>query len=100
MSAMPQHHREFDLEATLTVVINDLGQIKGRLTSIDGRLEQVDSRLDRVDSRLDRVDSRLDRVDSRLDRIESDMVYVKAGVSALIDSVADLAKRVGKLEGR
>lgn len=78
MSAMPQHQHGFDLEATLTVIVNDLGQIKGRLTSIDARLEGVDA---------------------RLDSIEADMVYVKAGVNALIDSVAGLSERVDRLEG-
>ena len=73
-----------DTEGMFTVILNELGQIKGRLTNIDGR--------------LDNIDGRLDNIDGRLDNIETDMVYVKAGVDGLIGSVADLSQRVGRLE--
>ena len=67
--------------------------------AIDPELrEYLDQRFDGVDQRLEGVDQRFDAVDRDLHVLKVTVGGIKTETGALIDSVADLNRRVERLE--
>ena len=56
-----EYMRKFDTR--LERVENDLGDIKGRMTSLEEQSVRTNRRLDRIDERVERIERRLDLVD-------------------------------------
>ena len=73
-----QHYLR-SLDSRVNRVINDIGEVKTRLTSIETRITsleasgvQVHERLDGMQQQLDNVGNRLDRIERRLDLTGAD----------------------------
>ncbi|MFZ0494651.1 MAG: hypothetical protein WBE80_16315 [Methylocella sp.] len=65
------------LDTTRDRVIEDLGELKIRMTAVEERLARTDVAIANpelptaaVNRRIDRVDARLDRIERRLDLVE------------------------------
>jgi len=58
------------MDSKLDRVIEDIGDLKVRMTSVEERLAQVELSIAGINRRLDRVETRLDRIDRRLDLTE------------------------------
>jgi predicted nucleic acid-binding Zn-ribbon protein len=58
------------LDAKLDRVIEDIGDLKIRVTAVEERLAQVELSIAGVNRRIDRVEARLDRIERRLDLVE------------------------------
>jgi archaellum component FlaC len=52
------------IDANVDRVIDDMGDLKVRMTSVEEGLAGVNRRLDRLDVRVDRIERRLDLVDA------------------------------------
>ena len=63
-----EYMRRFD--AKLDGVIEDVGDLKVRMTSLEERYAHVKMGLAVVQRRIDRVDQPLDRIERRLDLVE------------------------------
>jgi len=52
------------LDAKMDRVIDDLHDVKVRLTAVEGGLSVVQRRIDRLEDRVERIERRLDLVDA------------------------------------
>ena len=58
------------LDTKLDRVIEDIGDLKIRMTAVEERIAQVELSIAGVNRRIDRVEARLDRIERRLDLVE------------------------------
>lgn len=58
------------LDTKLDHVIEDIGDMKIRMTAVEERIAQVELSIAGVNRRSDRVEARLDRMEGRLDLVE------------------------------
>jgi archaellum component FlaC len=58
------------IDAKLDRVIDDVGDLKIRMTDVEEKLAKVDLAIAGVNRRIDRVENRLDRIERRLDLID------------------------------
>jgi predicted nucleic acid-binding Zn-ribbon protein len=59
------------LDTKLDRVIEDIGDLKIRMTAVEERIVQVELSIAEVNRPIDRVEARLDRIERRLDLVES-----------------------------
>jgi archaellum component FlaC len=52
------------MDAKVDRVIDDLRDIKGRMTGVEAGLASVQRRIDRIEDRLDRIERRLELADA------------------------------------
>ncbi|GLK81247.1 hypothetical protein [Methylopila turkensis] len=58
------------IDQKLDRVIDDVGDLKIRMTDVEEKLAKVDLSIAGVNRRIDRVESRLDRIEHRLDLVD------------------------------
>src|SRR5580704_15562959 len=58
------------LDTKLDRVIEDIGDLKIRMTAVEEKIAQVELSIAGVNRRIDRVEARLDRIERRLDLVE------------------------------
>ena len=58
------------LDTKLDRIIEDIGDLKIRMTAVEEKIAQVELSIAGVHRRIDRVDARLDRIERRLDLVE------------------------------
>jgi predicted nucleic acid-binding Zn-ribbon protein len=58
------------LDTKLDRVIEDIGDLKIRMTAVEERIAQVELSIAGINRRIDRVEARLDRIERRLDLVE------------------------------
>src|ERR1700675_4677363 len=58
------------LDTKLDRVIEDIGDLKIRMTAVEEKIAQVELSIAGVNRRIDRVEARLDRIERRLDLVD------------------------------
>jgi predicted nucleic acid-binding Zn-ribbon protein len=58
------------MDEKLDRVIDDVGELKVRMTNVEERLAKVELSIAGVNRRIDRVEARLDRIERRLELVE------------------------------
>ncbi|MGI8569353.1 MAG: hypothetical protein ACR2KT_09945 [Methylocella sp.] len=58
------------LDSKLDRVLEDIGDLKIRMTAVEERIAQIELSIAGVNRRIDRVEARLDRIERRLDLVE------------------------------
>lgn len=58
------------LDEKLDRVIDDVGDLKVRMTDLEEKVARVDLAIAGINRRMDRVEARLDRIERRLDLVE------------------------------
>jgi predicted nucleic acid-binding Zn-ribbon protein len=58
------------LDAKLDRIIDDVGDLKGRMTGVELELGRLSVRVAETNARIDRIEVRLDRIERRLDLVE------------------------------
>jgi predicted nucleic acid-binding Zn-ribbon protein len=58
------------LDTKLDRVIEDVGDLKIRMTAVEERIAQVELSIAGVNRRIDRIDARLDRIERSLNLVE------------------------------
>lgn len=59
------------LDAKLDRVVDDVQDMKFRMTGVEERLAAMDGSLSGLQRRIDRIEQRLDRIEKRFDFVES-----------------------------
>jgi predicted nucleic acid-binding Zn-ribbon protein len=63
-----EYLRRFDTK--LDRLIEDIGDLKIRMTAVEERIAQVELSIAGINRRIDRVEARLDRIERSLDLVE------------------------------
>ena len=58
------------LDAKLDRIIDDVGDLKARMTGVELELARLSMRVAETNARIDRIEVRLDRIERRLDLVE------------------------------
>ncbi len=59
------------LDQKMDRLVEDVGDLKVRMTGVETRLASVEMSIAGVQHRIDRVEQRLDRIEKRLDLVDS-----------------------------
>ena len=58
------------IDAKLDRIIDDVADLKGRMTSLELEVARLSMRVAETNARIDRIEVRLDRIERRLDLVE------------------------------
>ncbi|MCI0468022.1 MAG: tropomyosin [Beijerinckiaceae bacterium] len=59
------------IDTKLDRVIEEVGDLKIRMTAVEERIAQVELSIAGINRRIDRIEARLDRIERRLDLVET-----------------------------